>query len=505
MIYALTAAQAKAAEDQVVADGGALGTLMERAGEAVAREVLGRSRAEKVAVVCGAGHNGGDGWVAARLLHEAGRNVRVSTLVAPDDVAGIAGAAARAAVVSGVAVSVTSGAPDDGALDDYDVVIDALIGIGLSGGARPPLDAWIQAVNRADAFVVSVDIPSGVDATSGSVDGPAVEADLTVTFSAPKTGCLLYPGARYAGELVVADIGIPSALLGPPGAAELWDHPDYRALVPMPDPDVHKNARGRVLIVAGSGAFPGAAALAAAGAQRAGAGYVTLAVPDSVVHVLQSKLSSVVVIGLPEEPSHTFASKVADAVRDVASEFDAVVLGPGMTVAAGASGVARSLAGSLDMPLVIDADGLNALGMEAESLLERADPTVITPHPGELARLLGTTTLEVQADRLSYGRALSGPHLACVLKGAHTIVSCAGRQVITRSGNPGLATAGTGDVLAGVTGALLAQGLGPLQAGALAAHLHGRAGDHAARELGVLSVVAEDIPRHLSSAIRELE
>ncbi|HET6497966.1 MAG TPA: NAD(P)H-hydrate dehydratase, partial [Coriobacteriia bacterium] len=483
---------------------GTLRALMERAGEAVAREVVTRAGAGKVAVVCGAGNNGGDGWVAARLLHEAGGQVRVLTPVAPDGVAGDAGDAARLAVASGVAFTVHSGAIDADGLCGHEVVIDALIGIGLTGPARPPLGSWIEAVNRAGAFVVSVDVPSGVDATSGSVDGSAVEADLTVTFSAPKIGCVLFPGARHAGEIVVADIGIPRSLLGGVGDPELWDDADYRALVPRPALDVHKGTRGRVLIVAGSGAFPGAAALAALGAQRAGAGYVTLAVPDSVVPVLQSKLSSVIVTGLPEEPSRTFASKVADAVREAASEFDAVVLGPGMTVADGASRVARSLAGSLGVPLVIDADGLNAFGTQAEALLERTYPTVITPHPGELARLLGTTAAEIQTDRISYGRALSGPHLACVLKGARTIVSCAGRQVITRSGNPALATAGTGDVLAGVAGALLAQGLGPLEAGALAAHLHGRAGDHASRALGVLSVVAEDIPSHLSSAIREL-
>lgn len=505
MIYALTADQAKAAEDQVVADGETLGGLMSKAGEAVAREVMKRAESGKIAVVCGAGNNGGDGWVAARILHESGREVEVFAPFGTDGASGIAGAAARAAVAAGVALSVCSGEQGASGCADSAVVIDALIGIGLSGAARPPFGSWIEAVNRSDALVVSVDVPSGVDATSGAVAGPAIEADVTVTFSAPKTGCLLYPGARYAGEIVVADIGIPASALGRSGDPELWDDADYRALVPRPGPDVHKNARGRLLIVAGSAAYPGAAVLAAMGAQRAGAGYVTLAVPDSIVPVVQSRVSSVIVAGLPEDPVGTLGSAAIDVVRDVATAFDGVVLGPGMTVVDGASHAARSLVGSLDAPLVIDADGLNALGTNTDMLLERGRPTVITPHPGELARLLGTTASEVQSARLACGRALSGPELTCVLKGAHTVVSGSGRQVITRSGNPGLATAGTGDVLAGVTGALLAQGLRPFEAGVLAAYLHGRAGDLAAAALGVLSVVAEDIPLCLAAAIRELE
>jgi ADP-dependent NAD(P)H-hydrate dehydratase / NAD(P)H-hydrate epimerase len=419
VIHALTAAGARAAEELAVAEGGiALADLMDRAGASVAREIERRSADGPLAVVCGGGNNGGDGWVAARGLAETGRQVTVFTTVAPADLQGIAGEAAQAAVAAGVTVVEPGDAPmDPDALAGFSAVVDALFGVGFSGEVRSPFGTWIEAVNATGALVVSVDVPSGLDASTGRIAAHAVRADVTVTFSAPKVGTILFPGAGLVGELVVADIGIPREYLGSPGDPEVWDAEDYRALLPRPAPDAHKNSRGRVLIVAGSGAFPGAAMLAAMGAQRMGAGYVTVAVPESVVGVLQSKLTSAIVMGLPENPSHTLASKVTDAVIDIAREFDAVVLGPGMTVAHGAVHVARALVGALDVPLVVDADGLNALVDTVDTVTGRDAPTVITPHPGELARLLGTTPAGIQADRLGYGRMLSGPQLTCVLKG----------------------------------------------------------------------------------------
>jgi NAD(P)H-hydrate epimerase len=316
---------------------------------------------------------------------------------------------------------------------------------------------------------------------------------------------MLYPGAGLAGEVAVADIGIPDETSGRDGELELWTPEDYAATLPALRPDVHKNEQGRVLVVAGSGSYPGAAVLAAQGAQRMGAGYVTLAVPESIATIAQTKLTSAVVVGLPENPSRTLASRVTEEILDIAREYDAVVIGPGLTVAHGSVLVVRKLVKELAAPLVLDADGLNALVDGSALLIGRKAPTVITPHPGELARLLDVTPAEVQADRLSYGARLSGEQLTCVLKGARTVTSGRGRQVLNTSGGPALAAAGTGDVLAGMVGALLAQGLEPLEAGALGAYLHGRAGDHAAAELPARSVIAEDVPAYLARAVRELE
>lgn len=506
MIYALTNETARRAEERAVAElGVTLGDLMRRAGSAVAREVGLRVPYGAVVVVAGKGNNGGDGWVVARELHMHDRTVHVYTPVAPEEVGGIAGEAAAHAVEAGVQFTVL--AEQEMQIDllrEYAAVVDALFGIGFSGPVRQPFVSWIEAINASDAVVFAIDLPSGVDTGTGLVDEHAVRARVTVTFSAPKVGIINYPGAEHAGTVIVADIGIPWEMLGEPGDPEIWQPADYAGLMPTSAPDVHKNARGRVLVVAGSGSFPGAAALAARGAQRMGAGYVTVAVPESIQPVLQAKLTSAVVVGLPENPSRTLASKVTDEILDVAREFDAVVLGPGLTVAHGAVLVTRNVVSELHAPLVVDADGLNAMVDATDALLDRTAPTVITPHPGELARLLDTTPAQVQSDRLGYGAQLTGPRLACVLKGARTVISGRGRQVMTLAGGPALATAGTGDVLAGMVGALLAQGLEPLEAGALAAHLHGRAGDHAAEAMSGVCVTAEDVPEYLPAAVLEL-
>jgi len=505
VIYALTEQTARVAEERAVAElDVSLAELMQHAGRALAEEVSLRTPHGAIAVVAGKGNNGGDGWVAAEHLHRGGREVCVFTPEDPDALTGISGDAARATRAAGVTITVL---PDEMAFDalaDFPVIIDALFGIGFRSPMRQPYLSWIEAMSASGATIVSADIPSGVEADTGAASGVAVQADFTVTFSAPKVGLVTYPGATHAGQMVVADIGIPWELLGGPGDVELWDASDYATLVPRPARDAHKNSRGRVLIVAGSGSFPGAAVLAAMGAQRMGAGYVTLAVPESIAPIVQGKLTSAVVVGLPENPSHTLASRVTEEILDVAREFDAVVLGPGMTVAHGAVLVARKLVSELAAPLVVDADGLNALVDAAGVLMARRAPTVVTPHPGELARLLDTTSAEIQADRLSYVSRLSGPRFACVLKGAHSVIAGRDRRIVNLSGGPALATAGTGDVLAGMIGALLAQGLEPLEAGVLGAYVHGRAGDLAADTLTEISVIAEDVPAYIPAAIAEL-
>lgn len=505
MIYALTEQATRDAEQRAVDELDlSPAELMRRAGNACADETALCAPYGTIAVVAGKGSNGGDGWVAARALHARGRSVVVYTPIDPETIEGAAGVAALEAVAAGVPFEVVEDSMAFDALRGSAAVVDALFGIGFQGPLRPPYMTWIEAVNASGAKIVAADLPSGVETDTGRVGELAVEADVTVTFSAPKVGLLLYPGAAHSGRIAIADIGIPWEMLGGDGDVELWGPGDYATLVPRLQPDVHKNARGRVLIVAGSGNFPGAAVLAAMGAQRMGAGYVTLAVPESIAPIVQTKLTSCVVVGLPENPSHTLASKVTEEILDVAKEFDAVVLGPGMTVAHGAVLVARKLVSELAAPLVVDADGLNALVDAVGTLTARPAPTVITPHPGELARLLDTTTTEVQSDRLSYAARLKGPRFACVLKGAHTVVSGRDRLVLNTSGGPALATAGTGDVLAGMVGALLAQGLEPLEAGALAAYVHGRAGDHAAAAMTDISVIAEDVPCFIAPALAEL-
>ena len=430
MQYALDAAGMRAAEERACASGElTLAALMQRAGSVLAQEVLQRVPSGRVAVVTGKGNNGGDGWVAARQLADAGREVLVLALVAPETLTGDAAAAAADAIAAGVPWELTGGEFDLARrLSGAAAIVDAVFGIGFSGVAREHYASAIVAIDDADAFVVSADIPSGVDSDTGVVRGPAVHADVTVTFAAPKPGILIHPGAGYAGEIVVADIGIPREHLDAFGSLELWDRGDYRACLPVPAADAHKGMRGSVLLVAGSRLYAGSAVLAAAGAMRMGAGYVFAAVPASVAPVMQAALPHVIAVGLTETAEGTIAAESVERIVRLASEVDAVVLGPGLTSHAEAAEVVRQLVELLPAPLVLDADGLNAYATTGpDAILARPGPTVMTPHPGELAKLLGISAHAVQADRLGSVCAITGDSLACVLKGAGTLVASADR------------------------------------------------------------------------------
>jgi NAD(P)H-hydrate epimerase len=491
-------------EEAAVAAGASLSVLMREAGRAVAAELAERVPEGDVVVLAGHGNNGGDGWIAALELRARGRSVLVLSVADPATLAGPAAEAAIAAIAAGVSWRAPEAPPAAEELAAYGAVIDALLGVGASGALREPLGEWARAANECGAFVVAVDLPTGVDADSGAVHGPAIHADCTVTFTAPKRGLVQYPGAGYAGEIVVADIGIAPELADVVGAPELWTAEEHADLLPIAAQDAHKNERGRVLVIAGSAAFPGAAVLAARGAMRMGAGYVTVAVPESVVQLVQGHLVAATVVGLPQGRGHALSSSALDKALRLARDYDAVVLGPGLTQADGTVVTVRGLVTSLELPLVIDADALNALVDAHEILEQRSALTVLTPHPGELARLLGKTVAKIQADRIASSARLAGKSRAVVLKGAGTVTSVQGRQVVNTSGTQALATAGTGDVLAGMVGALLAQGLAPFDAGALAAYIHGRAGEAAGSVLTPVSVTAEDLPDFIPEAIAEL-
>lgn len=502
MQYALTAEQSRAAEARAYEDGSVTaGELMRVAGQRVAAEVDSRVGLGPVVVLCGPGNNGGDGWVAAHELAHRGRDVRVITIREPGLLPEPAAQAARDAIAAGVA---WGEADDPSVLSGATVVVDALLGTGSRLPLRDAVRELCEATTGIGAYVVSVDIPTGVDADTGSVDASAVRADCTIALGSLKRGHVVYPGAGMAGEIVVADIGLVADVGGYLGSPEVWSPDDYAGILPDPPADAHKNARGRVLVIAGSSRFVGAAVLAAKGAMRGMAGYVTLAVPEPVVQIAQCHLLAVPVVGLPASRARTFGSSAIHKALDLARDFDSVVIGPGLTVADGAAALAREFISGHAGALVVDADALNALVDAVELIERRTGPTVLTPHPGELARLLGMSATEVQADRVSSSARLSGEERAVLLKGAGTIVSGAGRSVVTTSGSVALATAGSGDVLAGLVGALLAAGLAPFEAGVLGAHLHGRAGELAAAEFTHLCVTAEDIPDRIPVAVAEL-
>lgn len=505
MRHALTVEQTRAAEEAAVAAGAGLGELMERAGAALAVEVASRAPRGPVFVAAGGGNNGGDGWVAARLLAESGRDVVVVSTVDPAALPEPAEGAFRMAVAAGVpwrtAADAAATALD---LSRCTVIVDSLLGIGARGAPRGPVADLIEGIDDADAIVVSADIPSGVGADTGTMPGVAIEADATVTFSALKPGLLLEPGASMAGDVVVAEVGIPERLLEPEGAMECWAVEDYADVFPRPRITDHKYSRGRLLLVGGAPGMTGAVCLAAAGALRAGAGYVCVAVPAPSLAVVEEKLTSPVKVALPAAADGALGPEVVDAVVELSLRADAVVLGPGLGRATGTLEAVRALVERLAVPLVLDADALFALGADLSAVAARSAGTILTPHTGEAARLLDLAPDAVEADRPSAALALAQGGATALLKGPASLIAGAGRLIVNPTGGPGLATLGTGDVLAGIVGALLSQGLQPLDAAAIGAYLHGAAGDAASDALTPVCCSAEDVVAYMPEAVRPL-
>jgi ADP-dependent NAD(P)H-hydrate dehydratase / NAD(P)H-hydrate epimerase len=461
--------------------------LMELASLGLARLTARLARPGRpLRIVVGPGNNGGDGLAAARLLREEGRVVDVLAVTSLDGLRGDAR----------VNLERLPGAPPEpfeaAALAGSGAIVDAMLGTGFEGEPREPVAGAIDAINAQDAPVIACDVPSGVDASTGEVVAAAVRADVTATFHGSKPGLHIAPGAVHAGEVEIIEIGMPR---GAPVATRAGLISE-RVLERFPPRQRFgsKFDSGVVTIAGGSRGLTGAPALAAMGAQRAGAGYVQVAVPATVEPALGPRLLEQMTRGLPDaDGAHS-----ADGVRafaELAERAGAVVLGPGLGRSDPAVAFARGVAAAVDVPLLIDADGLNAHAGVLESLRERSAATVLTPHAGELGRLLERDRAEIDAHRLACARAAAERSGAVVLlKGDDTIVAAPGGPVaVSRGATPALATAGTGDVLSGLIGALLAKGLGPFEAAALGTLAHTRAGSAAAACQGADHVIAGDV------------
>jgi NAD(P)H-hydrate epimerase len=471
--------------------------LMEAAGAAVAEAAAEVSSRGPARVICGKGNNGGDGLVAARHLASIGFEVEALLLWPGDELSG--DAAANLERLEGGARAVSPGS-DAEALAGSGVVVDAIFGTGFAGAPRAPADAAIDAINGCGAPVVAADIASGVDAASGEVAGAAVDADVTVTFHAPKLGHWIEPGKARTGELRVAPIGIPAGAPARPAAGLITDR--VLALPRRRAAGSTKFTSGQVVVVGGSRGLTGAVCMSSEAAIRAGAGYATVAVPADLEPIFEVKLTEVMSRGFDGAAGRLAAADV-DAILDAARRAEAVVLGPGLGRHEDSLELARELAGRVTSPLVIDADGLNAHAERLDTLAGRAAPTVLTPHAGELGRLLGRPSSEIDAHRLASAREAAERSGAIVLlKGDDTIVADGERAAISRGGAPALATAGTGDVLSGVIAAFLARGLDSFSATCAAAHGHQRAGRVAAERAGAAeSVVATDVIAALPAAL----
>ena len=490
--------------------------LMEKAGLAVARRVrhlLGHLPGVPVLVLVGAGNNGGDGLVAARHLHSWGAGVSVYICLdrrSPDP---------KLDMVAAQRVETARASEDDGlgglrrSLASTALVVDAVLGTGRSRPIGGRLGEMLEALRsarekRPELRVVALDLPSGLDADTGAVDPACVPADLTVALSHPKICHYTLPGAGVIGALEVEDIGVPGGLDEDVGL-ELMTPEWAGASLPSRPADAHKGTFGAALVVAGSLSYVGAAYLAATAATRVGAGLVTIALPESLQAMVAAKATEPVYLPLPESSPGVAAPGAASTVLGQMERHDAMLIGCGLGQAPETVELVESILCSRGPelpPVVVDADGLNHLARNPEWWTKFTAPAVLTPHPGEMARLLGARSAPKRAERIYRAiEAAAAWNKITVLKGAHTVVAYPdGRAMLSPFVNPGLASAGTGDVLAGAVAGLLAQGLSLERAASLGVYLHGLAGQRVARELGAAGMVAGDLLPALPLVIKEL-
>lgn len=491
-------------------------SLMTRAGEAVAEALVRRfpdALAGGVLVVCGKGNNGGDGFVAGRRLIEMGVKVDALLLGKPADLKGDAGRAHRDYHAAGGRGRPASSESDVAKAfgSPPGAVIDAIFGTGLNAGVKGVARAAIDAINRCNRPVVAVDIASGINADTGAMMGAAVRASLTVTFGFAKYGHISYPGPEHCGDLEIAEIGFATRAIddiAPRG--RLLEAPDVRSLIRARDVNSHKGMYGHPLVIAGSRGKSGAALLASRGALRIGAGLVTAAIPECVAAVVAAGQAELMTEPIPDRDGHFDARRASAALASLIDGKDALIVGPGMGLSDGTKDLIAWLikqGARADRPMLIDADGLNALAaVGAEKLKRVKGAVVLTPHPGEMARLLRSDTSTVNADRISAARELCNRTGAFVLlKGARTVIAAPdGTVFLNGSGNPGMATPGMGDALCGIVGALLAQKYPPLDALALGTFLHGYAADRVAARMGRVGYLAGDLIEELPAALDTL-
>lgn len=510
----LNSAQMREADRRTIDDIGISSlVLMENAGRqtVAAMEAVHSDLSERqVAVLCGRGNNGGDGFVVARTLAQRGVDVSVFLLGRVADVRG--DARTNLEILGRLGITVVEVADSQAwelhfsEVSDCTLIVDAIFGTGLNAPVSGLIESVVADVNASGIPIVAIDLPSGLSADSPEPIGPSIEAGLTVTLAAPKLPLVLPPAEMRAGDIVIADIGIPGEVLesveGP--RVDLLTRGSMRELITPRAADSHKGDYGRVLIVAGSRGKTGAAHLSAIGALRSGAGLVTIATPASCQQVIAAMAPEYMTEALSETADGIDAEGV-DRVLEWAR--DVVAVGPGLGAASSTREFVRQLVDRATMPMVIDADGLNAFAGDPDRLAGREGrDVIITPHPGEMARLVGMSTDEVQSSRLEVARNFAvAHHVYVVLKGHRTLIATPDDKIfINPTGNPGMATGGTGDVLTGMIAAWLAQLLDAEAACKLAVYLHGMAGDLAEADEGEVAMTAADVAGHLGDAFMEL-
>lgn len=486
--------------------------LMENAGLALFHKLqalwpdLGQRH---VTILTGAGNNGGDGFILARHLWHRGTDVLVVMLTASGRLRGDARRAYEMARAYGVplvtATTRQAWSRTAPILQQTSLIVDAMLGTGLQRPASGLYADVIADVNEVQTPTVAVDIPSGLAADHGRMPGPHICADHTVTFALPKRGLLTYPAAAAAGTLHIVDIGIPRAAVEAEDIdVTMLQEPHVRQALPQRQPNAHKGSHGHVLIVAGSTGKSGAGVLASQSSLRGGAGLVTLAVPASLNPVMETQLTEVMTLPVAESPNGAMAASALDTIEAFLPNANALVIGPGLGVDPETMELVHSLLQRSAVPIVLDADGLNLVAAHPQVLQDAQVPLILTPHPGELSRLLKCAAADIQANRLDVALDfVQETRVHLILKGAHTVIYAPdGNRWINCTGNPAMATAGTGDVLAGLLGALLGQGLPPLQAAQCGVYLHGLAGDRVCEHLGDTGLIATDLINELPHTLQ---
>jgi hydroxyethylthiazole kinase-like uncharacterized protein yjeF len=488
--------------------------LMENAGRGAA-DVISNSFPEiqkkKIAIIAGKGNNGGDGFVIARYLLNQGIYVRVYLLTDPKGLRG--DAETNFSIfhrMKGEVISVPSSkdyikVKRD--LEKFDILVDGIFGTGLDAEVRGYYREVIDHLNTLQRPIVAIDIPSGLDANTGKPLGTAIRASLTITFGLPKIGLLISPGLDYVGKKVkVIDIGIPKRLVEEEKIPTyLLEKEEIQKCLSIPrNPDTHKGDYGHLLVIAGSVGKTGAAVMACQAALRMGAGLVTLAIPKSLNAILEMKLTEVMTEPLPETPKQTLSLRAFSAIVRLCENKRAVIIGPGLGTLKETQSLILKLIKTLDLPIILDADGLTALATQPKTLPIKNRSLMLTPHPGEMARLIRSQVKEVLEDRVGLSRNFSqSQHVHLILKGHPTLITTPkGEVYINPTGNPGMASGGTGDVLTGMIGGLVCQGFDILSSLQIAVYLHGMAGDEGAQEMGEKSLIATDIIEKIPTLLK---
>jgi NAD(P)H-hydrate epimerase len=485
--------------------------LMENAGRGVVKELqdtIGDLYGIRTLIICGSGNNGGDGLVVGRYLDSLGSEVEIYLTCDEKEMKGDAkiqlGLVKKLDIPLKTASDSRSLSRLKRALPGADVVIDAVLGTGAKGQLSDHLVKVVSVIDDVDAFKVAVDAPTGVEMDTGSIMGKAFAAQLTVTFGLPKRGHFLFPGRDYCGRLEVVDIGIPRLVLDTSNIdLVVVEDEDARSVLPDRPSDAHKGTCGTVLILAGSEGFTGAAALAGQAALLCGAGLVHLGIPQSLNDILEAKLTEVITKPLPETETRSLSLEALEEIMGLAENSSCVAIGPGLSQHPETRKLVLELLKKLDRPVVLDADGINALAGDPGLLAGRKWPTVVTPHPGELGRLIDESPIVINSDRIEFtARYALEWNVVMLLKGAPTIISLPdGLTCINSTGNAGLASGGTGDVLTGAIASFIAQGGNPFQSAVAAAYFHGLAGDEASIEIGEMGLTATDVLEFLPAVL----